>query len=570
MIDIPSKTTIPGRDSITALRKGLANLTRVIARHHGAEALLAELSQHAAALQDMLGNLERELEAQASERGELDALYEICQVIGSSLDLTKVLNQVMDQIIRLTGAERSFLMIVDPDTGELEFQAARNMDSETIASSSFEISRSIVKEVATTGQPVATTNAQMDPRFKAQESVIGYNLRSILCVPLRARGRVTGVIYADNRILTGLFSDRDRDLLAAFAGQAAVAIDNALLFESVANAKALMDNIFASITSGVITTDIGEQITLFNRAAERVLRVPASVIIGSRLSDALPELALALEPIVDQVKRYGEPVVEFESEVSLPNSGQLNLRTSLSPLKDTSNETQGTAIVIDDLTEQRRLESRYQLFQRYLPPAVIERLPLDPYELRLGGQRQEITSLFADIRGFTDFSRQHDPETLVDVLNQYLAVGADAVLAEEGTLDKILGDCVVALFNAPLAQPNHVLRAVRTALKIREGIAQLHERLSPSYQLDYGVGINVGDAVVGNVGTALQMNYTAIGSSVNLASRLQEAAAPGQILLSHTTYERVKEYVEARSLPPINAAGFNEPIPVYELLGLRG
>ena len=570
MIDIPSKTTIPGRDSITALRKGLANLTRVIARHHGAEALLAELSQHAAALQDMLGNLERELEAQASERGELDALYEICQVIGSSLDLTKVLNQVMDQIIRLTGAERSFLMIVDPDTGELEFQAARNMDSETIASSSFEISRSIVKEVATTGQPVATTNAQMDPRFKAQESVIGYNLRSILCVPLRARGRVTGVIYADNRILTGLFSDRDRDLLAAFAGQAAVAIDNALLFESVANAKALMDNIFASITSGVITTDIGEQITLFNRAAERVLRVPASVIIGSRLSDALPELAQALEPIVDQVKQYGEPVVEFESEVSLPNTGHLSLRTSLSPLKDTSNETQGTAIVIDDLTEQRRLESRYQLFQRYLPPAVIERLPLDPYELRLGGQRQEITSLFADIRGFTDFSRQHDPETLVDVLNQYLAVGADAVLAEEGTLDKILGDCVVALFNAPLAQPNHVLRAVRTALKIREGIAQLHERLSPSYQLDYGVGINVGDAVVGNVGTALQMNYTAIGSSVNLASRLQEAAAPGQILLSHTAYERAKEYVEARSLPPINAAVFNEPIPVYELLGLQG
>ena len=570
MIDIPSKTTIPGRDSITALRKGLANLTRVIARHRGAEALLAELSQHAAALQDMLGNLERELETQASERGELDALYEICQVIGSSLDLTKVLNQVMDQIIRLTGAERSFLMLVDPDTSELEFQAARNMDSETIASSSFEISRSIVKEVATTGQPVATTNAQMDPRFKAQESVIGYNLRSILCVPLRARGRVTGVIYADNRILTGLFSDRDRDLLAAFAGQAAVAIDNALLFESVANAKALMDNIFASITSGVITTDIGEQITLFNRAAERVLRVPASVIIGSRLSDALPELAQALEPIVDQVKQYGEPVVEFESEVSLPNSGQLNLRTSLSPLKDTSNETQGTAIVIDDLTEQRRLESRYQLFQRYLPPAVIERLPLDPYELKLGGQRQEITSLFADIRGFTDFSRQHDPETLVDVLNQYLAVGADAVLAEEGTLDKILGDCVVALFNAPLAQPNHVLRAVRTALKIREGIAELHGRLSPSNQLDYGVGINVGDAVVGNVGTAQQMNYTAIGSSVNLAARLQEAAAPGQILLSRTAYERVKEYVEARSLPPINAAGFNEPIPVYELLGLRG
>jgi nitrate/nitrite-specific signal transduction histidine kinase len=128
MIDIPSKTTIPGQDSIASIREGLTNFTRIIARQRGADALLAELSQHVVALQDLLAHLEQELEAQASERGELDALYEIGQAIGSSLDLTEVLNQVMDQIIRLTGAERSFLMLVDPDTGELEFRAARNMD----------------------------------------------------------------------------------------------------------------------------------------------------------------------------------------------------------------------------------------------------------------------------------------------------------------------------------------------------------------------------------------------------------------------------------------------------------
>jgi PAS domain S-box-containing protein len=569
MINRSPKTTVPGQDRIVALREGLTNLTRTIARHRGADALLADLSQHLVALQDLLTHLEQEMANQASQQDELDALYDICQAIGSSLDLTEVLNEVMDQIIRLTGAERSFLMLIEPATGKLEFRAARNMDRETIASSSFEISRSIVTQVATTGQPVLTTNAQMDPRFKAQESVIGYNLRSILCVPLRVRGRITGVIYADNRILTGLFSDRDRDVLAVLAGQAAVAIENALLFQSVANAKALMDNVFASITSGVITTDVQEQITLFNRAAERVLRVPASVIVGSRLAEALPALADALKPIVDQVKAYGEPVVEYESEISLPGSGQVHLRTSLSPLKDAKSETQGTAIVIDDLTEQRRLESRYQLFQRYLPRTVIERLPIDPHELRLGGQRQEITSLFADIRGFTNFSQQHDPEALVDVLNQYLAVGAGAVLTAEGTLDKIMGDCIVAFFNAPLAQPDHVVRAVRAALKIREGIALLHEQLPSSYWLDYGVGITVGDAVVGNVGTAQQMNYTAIGSSVNLASRLQEAATPGQILLSHTAYQRVQEYVEARPVSPIKASGFSELITAYELLGLR-
>ena len=570
MADTFSKTTVPGQDSIAALGEGLTHITRIVARHRGADALSAELSRHVSALQDLLAHLEQELTAQARERGELDALYGICQALGSSLDLSEVLNQVMDQIIYLTGSERAFLMLVDPQTGELEFRAARNMDRETIASSAFGISRSIVKQVATSGQPIVTTNAQMDPRFKAQESVVGYNLRSILCVPLRVRGRVTGVAYTDNRIVTGLFSDRDRDLLTAFANQAAAAIENARLFQSVANAKALMDNVFASITSGVITTDVQEQITLCNRAAERVLRVPATVVVGSRFADALPALAEALEPVIDQVTTYGESVVEFESEISVPESGQVRLRTSLSPLKDANGQTQGAAIVIDDLTEQRRLQSRYQLFQRYLPSAVIERLPDDPYELKLGGQRQEVTSLFADIRGFVDFSQHHDPETLVDVLNRYLAVGAEAVLAEEGMLDKIMGDCVVAFFNAPLPQEDHVLRAVRAALRIRDGIARLHEQIRPSYRLDYRMGISVGEAVVGNVGTAQQMNYTAIGSSVNLAQRLQDAAAPGQVLLSHATYQRVRQHLEARPLPPVNAAGFEEPVEVYELLGLRG
>ena len=569
MTNKPSKTTVPGQDNIAALREGLTDATRIITRHREGGALATELSRHILSLQDLLAHVEQDLTAQAFERDELAALYGISQAIGSSLNLTEVLNEVIDQIIHLTGAERAFLMLVDPDTDALEFRVARNVDRETIASSSFEISRSIVNQVAASGQPIVTTNAQMDPRFKAHESVIGYNLRSILCVPLRYRGQTTGVVYADNRILTGLFSDRDRDLLAAFAGQAAVAIENARLFESVANAKTLMDNIFASIASGVITTDIQDQIIHFNRAAEHVLQVPATTIVGSRFADALPLLESRLRLAVEEVKARGEPVVEFETELPLPDHDQLILRTSLSPLKDANDEPQGIAIVVDDLTEQRRLEAHYQFFQRYLSPAVIDRLPSDPQELKLGGQRQEITSLFADIRGFTGFSRQHDPETLVEVLNQYLAIGAEAVLAEYGTLDKFMGDCVVAFFNAPLVQPDHVLRAVRAALKIQESIAALRERMPPSHRLAYGVGINVGEAVVGNIGTLKRVDYTAIGSSVNLARRLQEAAAPGQILLSDAVYHQVQKHIKARPLSPVEVQGFSEPITVYELLGLE-
>jgi PAS domain S-box-containing protein len=570
MTDRSDSIPIPDQDRITALCEELTQLAQVIAESRENDISVAEeFYTRLPALRSMLADFERELTSQEPESGELAALYGVSQAIGSSLDLPQVLNEVMDQIIHLTGAERSFLMLVDPDTGELEFRAARNMDRETIAASSFEISRSIVNEVATSGEPVVTTNAQMDPRFKAQASVIGYNLRSILCVPLRVRGRVTGVIYADNRIRTGLFSDRDRGLLTTFAGQAAVAIENARLFASVSDAKSLMDNVFASITSGVITADAEGEITLFNRAAQRILQVTEQDTVGSPFADTLPVLESELRPLVEGVKRHGDPVVNPEFEMVLPDRGQINLRTSISSLKDASDETQGIAIVIDDVTEQRRLEARYQMFRRYLPPAVIERLPDDPSKLRLGGQRQKITSLFADIRGFTDFSQQHDPETLVEVLNRYLDVGAKAVLAEEGTLDKFMGDAVVAFFNAPLPQDDHILRAVRAALKVQEGVIWLHQQLPPAYRLGYGIGITVGDAVVGNIGTAERLDYTAIGQSVNLARRLQETAAPGQILLTRTAYRHVQKHVEARSLPSIHAEGISEPIEVCELLGLR-
>ena len=234
-------------------------------------------------IQSLMPRFQAAVDALAHERRALQALYEVGQVVNSTLELSEVLNKVMDRIIQLTGAERSFLMLKDETTtGELEVHAARNVDRETLRHSEFAVSWTIVQQVAEAGRPVVTTNAQADPRFAAQESVVAYSLRSILCVPMLVRDRVTGVIYADNRIKTGLFGDHDRDLLAAFANQAALAIENARLFErvkqqlaAITTMKDLMDNVFASITSGVITTDMDDRITLFNRAAEAILGVPA-------------------------------------------------------------------------------------------------------------------------------------------------------------------------------------------------------------------------------------------------------------------------------------------------------
>ena len=522
-------------------------------------------------MQRVLPKFQQMVDALAREREALRALYEVGQTVNSTLELHDVLNQVMDHIIELTGAERGFLMLRDERTGQLEFRVARNMERETINSSSFEVSRTIVDQVASEGVAVVTTNAQADPRFATQESIVAYSLRSILCVPLRARDRITGVIYADNRIKTGLFSDRDRDLLAAFANQAALAIENARLFESVrrnlaaiTEMKNLMDNVFASIASGVVTTDVIDRVTLFNRAAEDIFGVPASDIVNRPYTSAL-STARDLAPLINEVKE-NESVVAREMMPTLPERGTVSWRLSVSPLKDAAHTTQGVAIVIDDVTEQRFIR---ETFQRYVGPRVAQRLLSDPSMLKLGGERRVITTYYADIRGFTTFGENLKPEKLVEILNAYLGLAADAVLGEEGTLDKFMGDAVMGFFNAPLDQADHTLRAVRAALATQKTIREYRERVPPGERLSYGVGINVGEAVVGNIGNAQQQNYTAIGDSVNYARRLQENARHDQILISQAAYDLVKDHVRVTALEPLLVKGHSTPEPVFEVLGLK-
>ncbi len=507
------------------------------------------------------------------ERRSLRGLAQVGQLVNSSLDVNEVLQVVMDTIINLTGAERGFLMLKNEE-GELVTSVARNWEQETLDPSEAMISRTIIYRVANTGQPVLTTNAQEDPRFTGQQSIIAYNLRSIMCSPLMVKNVLIGVIYVDHRIRTGLFSSKDVDIISAFTNQAAVAIDNATLFASVKKTlaevtelKNLMDNVLASIASGVLTADIQERILLCNRAAETILGLTSQTAVGRGLVEIVPPLAPILESSLREVIRTDQQVLGLEASPHLPMRGQVDLRFSLSPLKDAQQNTQGVAIVLEDLTEKKTLEAQSRLFERMVSPQVIRQL--DPDRLQLGGRRAEITILFADIRGFTSFSEEQAPESLVAILNRYLAAAADAVLSEEGTVDKFLGDAVMAWYNAPILQADHTLRAVRSALTIRKLVNALHQNVPPSHRLSFGVGIHVGEAVLGLVGTEKRLDYTAIGDCVNTAKRIQENALPGQILITRDAYQLVSSAVVASPVEPIQAKGKREAIEVLEILCMR-
>lgn len=221
-----------------------------------------------------------------------------------------------------------------------------------------------------------------------------------------------------------------------------------------------------------------------------------------------------------------------------------------------------------ELLERRRVTD---IFGRYVAPQVVSQILESGEEgLRLGGTRRELTVLFVDIRGFTPLSEQAEPEEIVEILNEYLDLTATCIFRYDGTLDKFIGDATMAIFNAPLLLEDHPMKAVQAAWAMKEGAVALEKKLMERFgrSVKFGIGIHTGPAVFGNIGSKTRMDYTAIGDTVNTAARLESNSKPGQIILSETVYETVKERITAVPLGEIKVKGKEQGIRIYELEGL--
>jgi len=284
--------------------------------------------QLAARLQEWQ-QLVAELTGGSSEGAEVATLYEIIGVLNSSLDLAETLDLVMDSLIHLTGAERGCLMLLDEEDN-LEIRAAQNFDRESVDSSDLELSHTVVRDVVEGGKPVLTTNAQLDPRFSAQESVVGYNLRSIVCVPLHIRDWVIGALYLDNRIREDVFSETDLPLLTAFASQAAVAIENARLYtmtdqalaarvEELTTLQRIDQELNASLDIDRVldlTLSWALQATQADKGTLCVLDDDGNVCAISRVGDK--ELAEPEPDVVRRVTASQEPVLIEAARMLVP------------------------------------------------------------------------------------------------------------------------------------------------------------------------------------------------------------------------------------------------------------
>jgi adenylate cyclase len=229
------------------------------------------------------------------------------------------------------------------------------------------------------------------------------------------------------------------------------------------------------------------------------------------------------------------------------------------------------AISFDNAQSHEELALRVverKALERFLSSAIVERILASPDQIHLGGENQEVTILFADIRSFTRMAEKMEPHKVVELLNEYFTEMTDLIFENGGTLDKYLGDGIMAVFGAPIARPDDPLRSAKTAMEMQRAMARLNEdwqaRGQPAMQA--GIGINTGPVTAGNIGSTKRMDYTVIGDAVNLASRLCAKAAGGQILVSESSYRLLAGEMPARKLDPMLVKGKAAPVEVYEII----
>jgi class 3 adenylate cyclase/uncharacterized membrane protein YbaN (DUF454 family) len=225
--------------------------------------------------------------------------------------------------------------------------------------------------------------------------------------------------------------------------------------------------------------------------------------------------------------------------------------------------------MVGGLRERERIRTT---FGRYVSPEVAKTLLESPEGLRFGGEKREITVLMSDLRGYTQFAEQGDPTWVMEILNDFLARMTDIIISYGGTINEFIGDAIFAVYGAPVAHPDHAERAAASALAMQRAMVELNAanaaRGWPRFEM--GIGLNTGEAVVGNIGSEQRAKYAIVGAAVNLAARVEGCTVGGQVFLSPATYERLQDLADVAPPVPVEVKGITEPLLLYELRGLRG
>ncbi|HYU15013.1 MAG TPA: adenylate/guanylate cyclase domain-containing protein, partial [Candidatus Acidoferrum sp.] len=405
----------------------------------------------------------------------------------------------------------------------------------------------------------------------------------------RLRAELAAVQDA-NRVATPIYTLTDFDQLASRARFMVTSRGPGAPGEPYPLVPALIEPLGRSFREGIAThtsvyrNQSGTWITAFapiKDAAGRVIAVldvdyrvdeylsrlaaVRNTILGASLAGALGALGLGLLA----ARRVTRPISALTGGVARVAAGDLSRSLPVGSRDEVGQLTRAFNEMLEGLRQRDFIRDT---FGRYVSPEVAKTLLESPEGLRLGGEKRDVTILMSDLRGYTRFAEQGDPEEVMGVLNEYLARMADLIIEHGGTINEFIGDAVFAVFGAPLPHPDHAERAAASALAMQRAMVDINrryvERGRPRFEM--GIGVNTGEAVVGNIGSEQRAKYAVVGSAVNLAARVEGCTVGGQIFLSASTYERIRDLAEVGAPVPVEVKGISQPLLLYELQGLSG
>ena len=546
-------------------KRELIGITQVLNKQGGDfdaedQRLLEGLSlQASAALEN--AHLFEKVERQQREEA---MLLEVSSSIVSEIKLDPLLMKILAAATTLLDADRGTLFLYDATYHELFSRVAGGIAGDEIR---FPANAGIAGECFSSGRVINIADAYNDPRFNPEvDRHTGYRTHSMLCMPIIARGeRKIGVMQILNR-KGGIFGFADERRLRAFSAQAAVAIENAQLFDQVSAARNYNEAILHSMNNAVLTLDANGKLTKVNAAAKRILRCGGEQLVGKMLDEHFTGRNGWVAKSLEKVRGSGTTDITVDTDLLIEGSTAVSVNLTTVPLTSTSNEPIGYMLMMEDITREKRLRNT---MSRYMSKTVVDQL-MESGEAVLGGTGRDVSVLFSDIRGFTSISERLGAKETVALLNEYFTDMVDIVFAHDGVLDKYIGDMIMAVFGAVLQGDDDAINAVTVGNRMLTALHELNARRAArgGEAIRIGVGISTGNVVAGNIGSLKRMEYTVIGDRVNLAERLESANKfyGTSILICDATWTAVREHVATREIDLIRVRGRDAPVAIHEAL----
>lgn len=502
---------------------------------------------------------------EAEQRSDdLEQLLDVNSSITAEIRLEALLQRIVEATSRFIHAERASLFLFDSKADELWSIAAEGVGAHQIR---FPSDGGLAGACFMAGEAINIPDAYADDRFNRSVDVAtGYRTTSVLTIPVKARdGRKLGVMQALNSTDGKPFSDADVGRMTALSAQAAIAIDNANLFAEVASERNYNESILRSMSSGVVTLDVDASVVKLNAAACEILEVEPEDAAKPETQRAWAQNNPWLSAELAAVGESGQAKVLLDAEMKTVLGNTVSANISIVPLI-VEDQQAGLLIIIEDISEGKRLQGA---MRRFMTQKVVDQIMGREDEL-LFGAACEASVLFADIRGFTSLAEHLGPRDTVDMLNEIFTDLFEAVAASDGVLDKYIGDAIMAVYGAPLSSGRDPQNAVDSAVSMVAMIVAINGRRRARGLADVrlGVGVASGAVVAGTIGSPKRMDYTVIGDSVNLASRLEaitKAYGVG-IVICEDTAKASEGLHPMRELDAIKVRGRQRPARIFQVL----